>query len=292
MNRTYPGHYANYVTTFPPDTTGLSVTVMLDSNDGDVDGHDEGKEREPELFVNHWDEKEGGFSVSVSDNPEVVYGTVTVSPDELRKVMEWIKINKDPLLDHWNGVTSDSGLFQWFMRWPRAEKGGLSSAQEALQAVRRDHQALKSVPEEFRTPEVCLAAVRRNGGALQYVPKERVTLGLCFAAVGFSHNALHYVPKELITPGLCHDAVETSRSALDYVPGKFITAKLCRAAVQKYGEALRLVPEALKTAELCLAAGQNIDTALCRSEESKELKAFQDSGTLPCAARDKDAAPR
>ena len=38
--------------------------------------------------------------------------------------------------------------------------------------VRQDGWALRDVPEEHRTNDLCLAAVRQNGWALQYVPAE------------------------------------------------------------------------------------------------------------------------
>jgi hypothetical protein len=39
-----------------------------------------------------------------------------------------------------------------------------------MAAVRQEGRALKFVPEEMRTAEICAAAVRQNADALEWVP--------------------------------------------------------------------------------------------------------------------------
>ena len=43
--------------------------------------------------------------------------------------------------------------------------------------------ALKHVPDELKTPELCLAAVNNDGRAIDLVPRELCTPELCLAAV-------------------------------------------------------------------------------------------------------------
>ena len=47
-----------------------------------------------------------------------------------------------------------------------------------LGAVTQDWRALASVPEEFKTPELCLVAVTQNWQALEYVPEQLRTAAL------------------------------------------------------------------------------------------------------------------
>jgi hypothetical protein len=50
--------------------------------------------------------------------------------------------------------------------------GEITNEEEALEAVKDDGLALKYVPTNLKTTELCLVAVRQNGKALKYVPKE------------------------------------------------------------------------------------------------------------------------
>lgn len=42
------------------------------------------------------------YSVTISDNPEWVHIPKGVSQKKLNQVIEWVKLNKQVLLDHWN----------------------------------------------------------------------------------------------------------------------------------------------------------------------------------------------
>lgn len=153
-----------------------------------------------------------------------------------------------------------------------------------LVAVRRNETALGQVPEEFRTPELCLAAVQGNGLALRYVPKKFRTPELCLAAVQQNEWALQYVPEESRTSEMYLSAVQQDGEALGQVPEKLRTPKLCLMAVQENGRALYFVPEELRTPDLCLAAIQQNGWALkYLSEKSRTpdlcLAAVQQSGT-------------
>jgi hypothetical protein len=68
---------------------------------------------------------------------------------------------------------------------------------EAFELVRKDGFALKYVPDELRTLEMCLEAVGQCGWALQYAPDEMRTREVCEKAVGQNGLAIMYVPYEL-----------------------------------------------------------------------------------------------
>jgi hypothetical protein len=53
------------------------------------------------------------------------------------------------------------------------------------------------VPEELKTPELCLAAVKHRGTALEYVPEGLKTEELCLAAAGRNLDALNFFPAHL-----------------------------------------------------------------------------------------------
>ena len=42
------------------------------------------------------------FSLSISDNPEIIIGKCKLKPDDLEIVKNWIILNKDLLIDYWN----------------------------------------------------------------------------------------------------------------------------------------------------------------------------------------------
>jgi hypothetical protein len=58
-----------------------------------------------------------------------------------------------------------------------------ANEEEALEAVKRDGSALKYIPRNLKTPELCLEAMKSNGLALQYVPKKLRTAKVCLEAI-------------------------------------------------------------------------------------------------------------
>ena len=47
------------------------------------------------------------FSISISDNPKVHGNPGSIKDSDIEKVKEFVRINKQLLLDHWNGVEED-----------------------------------------------------------------------------------------------------------------------------------------------------------------------------------------
>ena len=68
--------------------------------------------------------------------------------------------------------------------------------QKHLAAVNQYDYALQYVPNELRTPEICMAAVNQNGYALRYVPNELRTPEICMAAVAKSKDAIKFINDE------------------------------------------------------------------------------------------------
>ena len=83
-----------------PRTSGLPFIVRL--------SHKSGKE-------GHWarvkvEVDNNSYSVSISDNPEWIHKPKNVSEKKLNEVIEWIILNKQTLLDHWNGKIDSTEL--------------------------------------------------------------------------------------------------------------------------------------------------------------------------------------
>jgi len=136
-----------------------------------------------------------------------------------------------------------------------------------------NERALKYIPKEDRTAELCLKAVKSNCFALQYVPEEHKTAELCLEAVKSSGYTLKYVPEKHKTAELCFEAIKAEDAALDYIPEEQKTTELCLQAVKKITWALLDIPEKHKTAELCLEAVKSSGRALQYiPEEQKTAK--------------------
>ena len=120
--------------------------------------------------------------------------------------------------------------------------------------VQQDGRSLQDIPEDERTPELCLEAVKQNGYALNYVPEDKRTPELCREAVKQNVFALLYVPEDKLTPEFCLEVVKMDWHALECLPEDKRTPELCLEAVKQNGRALKFAPEDKRTPELCLEA--------------------------------------
>ena len=149
----------------------------------------------------------------------------------------------------------------------------MTTVEEALNVVRGDGEALKDVPEEFKTEELCLEAVRKDGLALQFVPWGQLNLTvsekveLCLEAVKQDSFALKNMPWRQLNLAvsekveICIEAVKQNGYSLQFVPKGLMTAEVCLEAVKHGGKALQFVPEKTRTAEICIEAVKREDNA-------------------------------
>lgn len=75
-----------------PRTSGLPFIVWLSHKSGR-----EGHWARVKVVIDN-----NNYSVTISDNPEWINKPKNVSEKKLNEVIEWIKLNKQTLLDHWN----------------------------------------------------------------------------------------------------------------------------------------------------------------------------------------------
>jgi hypothetical protein len=115
---------------------------------------------------------------------------------------------------------------------------------------------LKNVPEEMKTPELCLEVIddftnwktRRKSVKRKLFPLN--TEAACRAAIEAWPDVLDYISAEFKTPELCQFAVKKDGKAIKFVPEKFLTEDFCKEAVKKNADAIKEIPEQFSTAEL------------------------------------------
>ena len=131
------------------------------------------------------------------------------------------------------------------------------------EAIRKFPEALEYVPETLKTSEMCLAAVQRNCMLLKYIPEDLKTLEICLIAVRESPDTLRYVPEKPIMKELCLAAeLKSTRWNLLDIPEYFMTTELCLRVVRDRGRDLEYLPDKQKTEPICLAAVQKDGLAL------------------------------
>lgn len=121
--------------------------------------------------------------------------------------------------------------------------------------VKSDPYNLREVPQNLKTPELCMLAVGENGATLQYVPEQLRTPEMCKTAVAheittqdqwmYSSPVLQFVPVMLRTPEVCKLATERNPASLPYVPEKYRTYDMCLDAVSEYPFVIGSVPPEL-----------------------------------------------
>jgi hypothetical protein len=122
--------------------------------------------------------------------------------------------------------------------------------------------ALRSVPEEFKSKELCMSAVKQNGESLAYVPIELRTKEMCVAAVKTDWKAVQYVPPTTENKDIFKYVVQKDATGIKLIPVKKKSKELYMLAVQSFGESLEHVPEEFKSKELCMTAVKQNGIAL------------------------------
>jgi len=87
---------------FFPNDTGLEHVIWISTKTGR-------EKHGPRIKVFG---KDGEIHISISDEPEIKkqLGKINIKKRALNKIFDFIKLNKDVLLSHWNGKISSKGL--------------------------------------------------------------------------------------------------------------------------------------------------------------------------------------
>lgn len=87
-----------------------------------------------------------------------------------------------------------------------------------IRVVKLNGLALKNIPSDMRTQELCDAAIEQNGLALGNVPENIKDAEKCRKAVDNDGRAIRYVPPSIMTQELAVLAVERNADAYLDVP--------------------------------------------------------------------------
>ncbi|GAB6119098.1 DUF4116 domain-containing protein [Dysgonomonas termitidis] len=175
----------------------------------------------------------------------------------------------------------------------------------ALEAIKQDIDCFGLIPQEIRTAGFYDEAVKINGWMLQHVPEEMKTPQMCLAAkdaspdLGYGHLGLvAYVPfpkvcleylkeaagkidvyevftairKDVLNPDIVQLAVDLDVNCFKFVPDNLKTEGLCLKAIQEtgaFGEVFDYIPEHLRTKKIYKLAVETNETALKWVPEKK-----------------------
>lgn len=101
-------------------------------------------------------------------------------------------------------------------------------------AVEAYPEILKKIPEKFQTLAVQIKAVEADGTAIRYVPVDQRTPDLCEIAFHQSPWSMEFFPECCITPQMCEEAVRESQYLIQYVPDNLKTPEICRISCDLY----------------------------------------------------------
>jgi hypothetical protein len=148
------------------------------------------------------------------------------------------------------GTNLDEGILDFFKKKPKAPQ------KDYVKEIKNGAN-LNSVPEEFRTYEICELAMRGKQGSLKEVPLKFRDYRMCNIAVNANGANLHYVPDELKDQRMCDIAVNDHTGAYDAVPDKYKTPEMALKVAREDWEMFEYIPEKDLTYEICLIAVKN-----------------------------------
>ena len=126
-----------------------------------------------------------------------------------------------------------------------------------LEVLKKNGYALRWIPFEKITKDLCMVAIENNTYALQWILEELKTYDLCLNLVTINGDVLRWVPNEHKDNKIYEAAVKSAGYILWHISFNAITPKICELAVKNDERALQFVPDNLKTRELCLLAATN-----------------------------------
>ncbi len=127
--------------------------------------------------------------------------------------------------------------------------------------------ALRWIPSEILTYDICFEGVKRSGENLQYVPEKYRDAEMCLLAVKKPGEILHLVPHEHRTLQLCKIAAFAGQK-LKHVPDQFkeeVYAYVC--SIYQYG--ILQIPANERTKEHYLLAYNNGFSIECIPEDMR-----------------------
>lgn len=149
------------------------------------------------------------------------------------------------------------------------------------EAVKINGWMLQHVPDEMKTPQMCLAAKDESLdleyeylGLVAYVPFPKVCMEYLKEAAGNIdvNEVFTAIRKSVLTPDIVQLAVDLDVNCFKFVPDNLKTEKLCLKAIQEtgaFGEVFDYIPEHLRTKKIYKLAVETNEKALKWVPEKK-----------------------
>ena len=119
-----------------------------------------------------------------------------------------------------------------------------------LKAVKQTINAIKYIPEQYKTDEVYKALFDMTPKVLKYI--DNPSLSLCEYAINKSPTAISKIKDaSILTAEMYEKAVKWDWKNLKFIPVRRMTKKLCESAFRVSWKAFRFFPNKFKTKELC-----------------------------------------
>lgn len=123
-----------------------------------------------------------------------------------------------------------------------------------------DRERLYSLPDKYKTQQICDLAVKMDSYDFQFVPEQFVTEEMCKQACSANYgSALEYVPLAMRTREICEAAILRSADNIKFVPTQLRTLELCTNVIMKENSLTHYIPHALYTTvfETCFKNRKN-----------------------------------
>ena len=122
-----------------------------------------------------------------------------------------------------------------------------------MEAIKTDPDALRYIPQEMLSEELCLDVVKRNGHVLKYIPQHLQTEEMCIEALTNDFHALKYIHEH--TENITNEAIKIFRSdpikhVYDFKHLKFQPEDLCWLLINHDVECIMHIPN--PTEEMCM----------------------------------------
>lgn len=109
-----------------------------------------------------------------------------------------------------------------------------------------DPKTFLSIPEQYRTYNTYIKAVQKNGLALKHVPVEHMTNELCELAIKQNGFAFRYLPEHMQTEDFALMAIKQNGLVLSIIPEELHSYEMYVHAVNNNSEAIDYVPDEIK----------------------------------------------
>ena len=111
-----------------------------------------------------------------------------------------------------------------------------------------DKERLYSLPDKYKTQQICDLAVKMDSYDFQFVPTQFITEEMCKEACSRDYGAaLEYVPLTMRTREICDAAIARSADNIKFVPIKLRTLETCANVIARDKNLTQYIPHDLYT---------------------------------------------